>query len=248
MERDELKEYLDSFLKIKKFKSDRFNGLKVKGKTNIQAVGFATNCTFEVIDRAIKNKADFLLVHHGGWKETDLELAKEKWEKLRKKNISLYIAHASLDGQKEFGTSKILGDLIALRQQGRFAFYKGDFAGVYGLINLVSLNSLKSKLNNKLNSKTIVYRNNNKKCGKIAIAAGGMGIEPDYLKEAIELGCDTYICGASAMFPVIYAKERKLNLLLAGHTATELPAMRQFANHLGEKFKIKTIQIKEEKY
>mgnify|MGYP001256958387 CR=1 FL=1 len=245
MERDELKKYLDSFLRIKKFKGDRFNGLKVRGKTNIQKLGVATNCTFQVIDLAIKNKVDFLLVHHGGWKETDLELAKEKWQKLGKKDISLYIAHAPLDGKKEFGTSKILGDLIGLRQQGRFAFYKGDFAGVYGTIKPVSLSSLKRKLNKKLNTDALAYKNNSKKCRKLAIVAGGTGINSSHLKKAIQLGCDTYISGSSSIFPVIYAKERKLNLLLAGHTATERPAVQQFGKYLGEKFKIKTIQLRE---
>lgn len=248
MKRDELHQYLDSFLKVKKFGADRFNGLKVKGAPEIKKLGLATNCTIEVINKAIKSKADFLLVHHGGWKETDLDLARKKWQTAQDKGISLYIAHASLDGNKEFGTSKILGEMIGLRQQGRFAFYKGDFAGVYGTINAVSLKSLKDKLDKALNTSSINYKNHGMKCRKIAIVAGGTGIDPTYFKEAIQLGCDTYICGSSAMFPVIYAKERKLNLILAGHTATELPAVQKLGNHLKKKFKVKTIQIKEEKF
>jgi len=132
MKLKELKNYLDSFLEIQRFESDRFNGLKVRGCSEVNRLGFATNCTFEVIYKAIKAKVDFLFVHHGGWKETDLELAKQKWGKLRNKKISLYIAHASLDGNKQFGTSKTLADLLNLDNQKTFGFYHGGFAGVCG--------------------------------------------------------------------------------------------------------------------
>lgn len=247
MKLNELKNYLDSFLAVKKFKTDWFNGLKVKGSSEVSRLGFATNCTFEVIDKAIHAKVDFLFVHHGGWKETDLDLAKRKWDKLKNKNISLYIAHASLDCNREFGTSKVLGGLIGLDNQKGFAFYHGGFAGISGTIKLVSLGVLKNRLKKKLKTKVESFKNNGKNCKKIGIVAGGGGsVRPKFLKEAKKLGCDTYITGSSAMFSTIYAKESKINLLLAGHTATEQPAVKALAKHLGKKFGIKVIQLKEE--
>jgi len=249
MKLSELKNYLDSFLEIQKFKSDRFNGLKVKGCSEVSRLGFAANCTFQVIAKAIKNKADFLLVHHGGWKETDSEMAKQKWDRLRNKNISLYIAHASLDGNKQFGTSKTLADLLNLNNQKSFGFYHGGFAGVCGTIKPVSLNTLKKSVEKKLKTRAKAFKNNNKGGRRVAIVAGGAGgITPKFLKEAKRLNCDTFIGGSAEIFQAIYAKENKINLLLAGHTATEQPAMEKFAKHLGKKFGIKIIQLKEERF
>jgi dinuclear metal center YbgI/SA1388 family protein len=241
-----LSKYLDTELEITRFAGDRFNGLKVKGTPDVECIGFATNCTFEVIDKAIKKRVDFLLVHHGGWKETDLDMAAKKWSTLKKNRISLYIAHIPLDAHKLFGTSKLIGETISISSMKRFARCHHGLVGVYGTIKPVKLASLKRKIEKTLKTHAETFKNRKGNCSKIGVVAGGQGINPTFVKQAKEKGCDTFIGGDAATFPIIYAKESKINLLLAGHTATELPAVKEFAKHIGKKFGIKTVQIREE--
>jgi len=116
-------------------------------------------------------------------------------------------------------------------------------------MKLIALGTLKNKLEKILKTKVKVFKNNSKRCRRIAIVAGGAGgISPKFLKEAKRLNCDTFIGGSAEIFQAIYAKETKINLLLAGHTATEQPAVKALAKDLGKKFGIKVIQIGEESF
>jgi putative NIF3 family GTP cyclohydrolase 1 type 2 len=45
------------------------------------------------------------------------------------------------------------------------------------------------------------------------------------MARAQALGCDTFLSGEAGFFGLLFAREAGLNLILAGHYATELPAM-----------------------
>ena len=45
------------------------------------------------------------------------------------------------------------------------------------------------------------------------------------MAQALELGCDTYLTGEQNMFAILFAKEAGLNLVTAGHYATETPGV-----------------------
>ena len=68
-----------------------------------------------------------------------------------------------------------------------------------------------------------------------AIATGGAGYT-SYLREAQQLGCDTYITGEGSMYTKLFAREVRMNLLFGSHYATELPGIKAFAGHIAEEF------------
>lgn len=243
-----LRAYLDKELKIGKFADDAGNGLIVRGRANVERVGYCTNTTRETIRKANAEKVDFLLVHHGGWPEHDFENGRKKLKFLKDNGISLYISHAPLDCHNEFGTSRTLGKLIGLTEKGKFLYYCGGYAGVYGTMKPVSIFSLAKRLDKKLKTKSEYYNNTKKKIKNVAIAAGGTGNHTDYPEQARKKGCDTYICGEASSFARLYCEETKLNLICAGHTATELPAVKALAGHLKDKFGLGVVGIKEKFY
>lgn len=54
----------------------------------------------------------------------------------------------------------------------------------------------------------------------------------DLVREAIELGCDTYITGETNLYMAQYAMERGVNLLIGTHTHTEFPGVESLCARL----------------
>lgn len=240
---NEIEKYLDSFLNIKKYnKQDRKNGLIVRGRQEVKKAGSAVNTTLDNIRLAKKNNIDLLLVHHGGWRKEDLDLYKERIDLLKKSKISLYVAHASLDCKKEISTGESLAKALGINREGYFCRFCGGFAGVYGTIKPVSFELFKKKMQKRFKPNFLKCSNN--KIKKIGIVTGG-GAKSQWIKEAADLGCDTYITGESSSSAKIYAKERKINLFSSGHTATEADGITALGEAVKKKFKIKVIKLKE---
>lgn len=60
---------------------------------------------------------------------------------------------------------------------------------------------------------------------RIGVIAG-WGARPEWMAEARAMGAATFLSGEAIHFGKLYAKESGMNLILAGHYATELPAVR----------------------
>jgi putative NIF3 family GTP cyclohydrolase 1 type 2 len=139
--------YLDELLNAPAFRDNEpENGLVIDAGRPVTRVGVAVNTTFEAIDAAAAAATELLLVHHTSWSYIDRSLHEPKMARLRDARISLYCAHASLDGADRIGTGFALAGLIGMDVQGRFAEYEGAPAGVYGAWQQGSLDSLLSAL------------------------------------------------------------------------------------------------------
>ena len=62
---DYLATYLDDYLKCAEFKDLGPNGLQVEGKPEIKKIVTAVSAGVELFEKAIEQKADAVLVHHG---------------------------------------------------------------------------------------------------------------------------------------------------------------------------------------
>lgn len=73
------------------------------------------------------------------------------------------------------------------------------------------------------------YGDREKRISRVAVL-GGAG--EDFTGEAIEAGADVYVTGEVAYHKALDAQAAGLNLLEAGHAATELPALKMLAEGL----------------
>ena len=199
------------------------------GGRPITRIGAAVNTTFAVIDAAAAAGAELLLVHHTSWPYIDRSLHEPKMARLREHGISLYRAHASLDGADRIGTGFALASLIGLEVQGRFADYEGAPAGVYGAWRS-SFDALITSIVEGIGGRPEVVRGASG-CQRIGIVTGAGGLS-GWLDEARELGCDTFLTGEGSMYTRLFAKEAGMNLVLAGHYRTEAPGIRGLAEEL----------------
>lgn len=236
--------WLDALLDAPKFRTEEpENGLIVDAGRPVRRIGAAVNTSFSAINAASNAGIDLLLVHHASWPYIDLGLREEKLARLKLLGISLYCAHASLDGAPDVGTGDSLARLLGLEVKGRFAEYQGATAGVYGTWP-GSLDGLVAKVIAEIGGEPEVHRNQTRS-ERVGIVTGA-GTFTSYVEEARSLGCDTYLTGEGSMYTRLYAREVHINLVIAGHYRTEAPGIRTLAERCAAFFAVESAFIEDE--
>ena len=101
VQRNDLSAWLDEYLSVSSVTDYQPNGLQVEGKEKIRRITGAVSVNLEVIEEAISEKADAVLVHHGMfWKSDDVTLTgyrKRRVARLLSHDINLFSYHLPLD-------------------------------------------------------------------------------------------------------------------------------------------------------
>lgn len=226
--------WLDEVLDAPRFReTEPENGLNLDAGRSVTRLATAVNTTFAGIAAAGEWGAQLLLVHHPTWSYIDRELHQPKLDALRMAGISLYGAHASLDGAAEHGTGHELARLLGVSIEGRFGMYEGAEAGVFGTFE-GGWEGLLAVMAEQLGLAPEAHRNGGE-ARRVAILTGA-GAMNSWIEEAIALGCDTYISGEGSMYARLYARESGINLVLGGHDLTERPGIEALGERTAARF------------
>ena len=235
----ELVEFLDYELDIKNINDTSLNGLQVEGKQDIRRVGLAVDASIEAFKRADRSSCDILIVHHGLlWdKPSRLKgILGERIKFLMQKNISLYTAHLPLDKHEFYGNNAQLAKMFNLQNIEDFGRYNKMDIGFSGeLEETKDFEEFAKEVKEKLNTAVKAFPFGKKRVKKIAIVSGGGGFA---INEAISKDVDVLLTGETKHSAFYSAKDGKLNVLFAGHYATETLGLKALGNLLKEKFDI----------
>jgi putative NIF3 family GTP cyclohydrolase 1 type 2 len=240
--RDEVVAYLDELLGAAAFAREG-EGLVVEGRPRVQRVGLAVNCSREAMGKALERGCDLLVTHHGAWPSTDAYLAPAKLDELKVRDLSLYVAHDSLDCAREVGTADALARLARVAVAGPFAPDGERPFGVHGMAP-GDLRGFVVRLENALGVRAEVWRNSGA-FGHVAVIPG-WGARPEWMAAAQSLGCDTVLSGEAILFGKLFAREAGLNLVLATHYATETPGIMALAARMARDLAVEVSFIPEE--
>ncbi len=238
-----IKVFLDKELKIRKIKDYSKNGLQVKCKEEVKKIGFAVDGCLSTFEKAKKNKVDLLVVHHGiKWKTQKCkELDKKREQFLKKNNISLYAAHLPLDLHSQYGNGIELCRILGLVKTKKFGKYHGIKVGYKGeFVSGIGINKIANILNKSLKTKCDVFPFGKKKIKSIGIVSGGGS---DAMEEAVKDKLDCFLVGEINLGAYNRAKDYKMNMVAAGHYATETGGVKALLRLLKQKFNIETIFI-----
>ena len=233
MNLDKIVKYLDGFLNVKAHGEE--TGLKTKGKTKVRKLAAAVDLSLNAIDQAKQKGCDFLFTHHDAWKSTDAELAEKKVHLLNEYGISTYVSHDPLDAHSEIGTSISLARALAWSDS---SFFLDNIGVIVEPNGISSFDELTQHIEATLNTKLQIVRGD-QNIHRIAIVAG-WGARPVWMSEAKAKGATTFLSGEAIHFGKLYAKESGMNLILAGHYATELPAIEKLLECIGKEYSIET--------
>ncbi len=167
-------------------------------------------------------------------------ITESQMQDLREHNISFYVCHSPLDCHPEVSTSTALANALKLREQQRFGTYIGGKAGVCGKIGPIGFHEFARKVASVTDLPYLRYsaiRHNGRAVQQIGIITG-QGGEPEFMREALDLGCDTFVTGEWWLFgPGDWRAQRRdkvheflvsadINLIGTSHYASEAVVMR----------------------
>ncbi len=237
--------FLNNFLRIEDIKDTCWNGLQFEGKSEVNKIVFAVDAGVDTFKLAIQEKADLIVVHHGHfWRTQNPSIAgwaKERIEILYRNRTSLYACHLPLDRHRIVGNNAQLLKLVGAGITDEFLLHEGRNIGWIGTIKrAVSLKQIERKLNTKLDTHCIVLPFGKEKVKIVAVCSGGGGYGGFY--EALNMRVDLYITG-DAIEAYYSAKDSKMNVIFAGHHATETIGLKALAEVVKRKFRIQCMFI-----
>jgi dinuclear metal center YbgI/SA1388 family protein len=238
--------FLDKVLRIRSIKDDSKNGLQIRGKDEISKIAFSVDACMEVFVKARQLGCQMVIVHHGlYWKRQKYKKNTAKRESFLKKNrISLYAAHLPLDCHDKYGNNIELARLLGIRNPRKWARYHGFPLGYMGKTR-ISRETLERLINGRLVNRRLgagcrVLAFGPKMISLLGIVSGGGGFA---LEEAMLHKLDCFLVGEFSHSMYHHAKEAKLNIVIAGHYATETLGVKALAKLLHHKFNIETVFI-----
>lgn len=219
------------------------NGLAVEGRPSVGKVGLAVNLSFHVIDQAVRRGCDLLVAHHPVLPSTDVHLVEDKLGRLRQTGVSLYLCLESLDSAREFGTADSLARAVQVAVQAPFMPDGLLACAVHG-VTLGSFSELVTRVDTRLGVHARGWRNS-EGFGHVAVIPGWGG-RPAWMRRAQELRCDTVVTGEALLPGLLFAREARINLILAGHQATKTPGVMALAARIARDLKLEVTFIPED--
>jgi len=240
--------HLEDILTYSKFSDGAVNGLQVEAKQTVSKIAVAVDFAESTALSAIQEKADLLITHHGflwGATEPLVESAGRKISLLYKNELSLIAVHIPLDAHEEFGNNFIVArDVIGLSNLKNAVQHEGVNIGCVGENRNLSLLAMAQKLKEVPGAleNPLVINFGPKIPKKVCVVTGAAC---DSLYHYKKEDFDTLITGEPRQFAYHFCKERGLNLICAGHYATETFGVRALGEYLSKKFKVPWVFVDE---
>lgn len=236
--KDALIAYLDDYLRLAEFKDYGPQGLQVEAaRPMIGKVALSVDVAPPVLLAAAEWGADMLLVHHGIlWRSVE-RLAGPLGQRVRlllHHDMHLYAAHLALDGHPEVGNNAVLAQLLDVTVSGWWCAPMGLPIGVYGEVTAVTpLHQFAAKIERQLHNTPRVLAHGPENVRRVAILSG---FGADQVSAAKDLGCDTLLTGETSHANFWAAADHGLNVIYAGHYATETVGVQALGRHLAAQF------------
>src|SRR3954469_7515707 len=229
----ELVASLDEYLRIKQIpdEANAINGLQVENSGVVGRIIAAVDASQATIDGVVATlepgqAPPMLLVHHGLLWDGNVPLTGRRYRRvgaLLEHDIPVYAAHIPLDVHPEVGNNAVLAERLGLQVEGWFGAYRGIAMGVWGHAppSLSTRESLARELDRVLHTlkgSATLIPGGPERPARIGIITGGAG---NMIADARAAGLDTYISGEGPHHTYFDAMEWGLNVVYAGHYATE---------------------------
>ncbi len=247
--------HLDMYLNVSAYTDGSKNGLQVDSeKTEIKKVGFAVDATTYIFDRAIEEKVDLLITHHGlywGNERVMTGLLYERVSRLIRSDIAFYGVHLPLDAHPEVGNNielvRAFASYFNIKDYSleKFGLYHGETIG-FGIRfeEKISFDRLRDFCQ-AIKIIPEIYNFWNKEIiSSFCAISGGAG---DNITDAKEFGYDVFLTGEWPHYSRIIGKELGQSVIFGWHYETETFWVKAVGKYLEEKFNLETIFI-DEKY
>ncbi len=246
-DRDAILSHLDHLLDVAAFDDYGPNGLQVPGSREVDTIATGVSAGLELVQRAVRERAQLLLCHHGlFWEGQPRALTTTMASRLRallERDVSLAAYHLPLDAHPELGNNALLADALGVIDREPFAGHRGKAIGVRGRLGrdglpaeeLVALVARACGDRNPL-----VFAGGPDQVRSIGIVSGGAARS---VSEAVALGLDAFLTGEPTESVMTEALEGGVHFLAAGHYATETHGIRALGDHVADRFDVRHVFV-----
>ena len=211
------------------------NGLQIENSGPITRVACAVDACEPVIRHAITTGADLLLVHHGLFWSPTRPLVGPAYRKIKLTmdgNLAIYASHIPLDIHAELGNNIGLARSIGMLDAEPFFPWKGIPIGLRGTLG-TTRDDLVANLSSALGAPVHLCPGGSAQVTRVGIITGGAGSE---IHELAKHDIDTFITGEGPHWSYTAAEELGINLIYAGHYATETFGVKALAGQVASTF------------
>jgi dinuclear metal center YbgI/SA1388 family protein len=236
----ELVNELDGVLEPHKFKDYCPNGLQVQGREEVSLVVSGVTACQALIDAAVEEGADAILVHHGYfWRDEDAcitGMKKRRLKALLDNNISLLAYHLPLDAHPEYGNNVSLARMLGIEIDGKLDPQDPVSVGNTGhLPQALPVEDFLSRIEQTLGRRP---QHIGLAGAKIQSLGWCTGAAQGYIEQALTAGVDAYLTGEISEQTVHVAREEGIHFIAAGHHATERYGVQALGEYLSKKFSL----------
>lgn len=230
--------FLDETLRVAGFPDypPAWNGVQVEGPQTIARVAAAVDAGEPSIRAAVEGGADLLLVHHGLFWGGSAPLTGRLHRRvapLIRGGTALYAAHLPLDAHPEVGNAAVLIRALGLEPgEERFGTFEDVRIG-FVVECRSDREAFRRKVAEVVDGPVQLLPGGPDETRRVAVVTGGGG---SFIREAADEGIDTLLTGEGAHHTYLDAMELGVNVLYAGHYATETWGVRALAQRLEEQF------------
>jgi dinuclear metal center YbgI/SA1388 family protein len=213
------------------------NGLQMENGGGVTRIAAAVDGCMATVRAAIDQQADLLIVHHGLFWGPTVPWTGRRYEMLKlllENNLAVYSSHLPLDCHPKLGNNARLAAALGFKKLTPFFFEKGRDIGLKTEAPM-TLERLVERLGQAVAGPVTVLPGGPERCRRIGIVTGGAGAE---LARAAAEGVDTFITGEGPHHTHALAEDVGINVLYAGHYATETFGVKALAEHLGKKYRL----------
>lgn len=194
----------------------------------VERVLLALDVTSEVVDEAERLGAQLIVSHHPLIFSPIKCVSDEFILRLAEHSIAVISMHTNLD-IAEGGVNDVLLELLGAKRE---SYLDADNCGRVGVLTEeMELPEFLAQCKRVLNVGGLKYHDAHRPVRHIAVMGGSGG---DYVGDAFEKGCDTYLTADIKHHQFLLAKELGINLIDADHFCTENPVISVLAARLTE--------------
>jgi dinuclear metal center YbgI/SA1388 family protein len=226
------------------------NGLQVEASESVSRIAFAVDAVQATIDAAVAAGAELLVTHHGiswgGGLKYLTAMNGRRVGTLFARKLSLYACHLPLDAHPVVGNNAQLAMMLGLAAVQPFHLCKQLMIGRYGQLPAPSpLSELAATLEKALpacNCRLFPAPAAEGLARKVGIVSGGGA---DAIESCAQLGIDTLVTGEIAHQYYHPARELGVNVIAAGHYASECSGVMALQQQLQQSLPVECFFIHE---
>jgi dinuclear metal center YbgI/SA1388 family protein len=219
-----LAQWLDERVCVSDFKDDSWNGLQVANSGRVGRICVGVDATLPFFEAAVTQGAGMVICHHGiSWGPSLARITGLNYRLvsfLIKHDMALYGCHLPLDAHPELGNNGVLARVLGLEGRSPFACYNGQKIGICGeLAAAVEFEDFADRVRRLVNIDAVAHNLGSAKVKRVGVVSGGAAMT---VAAAIAEGLDTYITGEPSLAGYNLALQEGINVIYAGHYATEV--------------------------